>query len=548
MATTPIVRWLSTTEDHLRAHGLTGRDAYAVVCRALAQEAGVPAELWIDGPAHPSPLQVAPPPHGGPLDALGLAYEHFFPELFKAEHGQFFTPRPLAALVVALTEVRPGDAVLDPTCGAGTFLTLAAEAGAGEVRGIEVDPELVALCRVNLARAGAAPTAVTRADLFASHRSSHPENNHYDVIVANPPFSIQIRRPEVLAHYDLARGQVRTVSDALFMEVAHARLRPGGRLGVVLPWSIVADRSFAGLRTWVDQRFVRRAVVGLPEGVFRPFGGAAGRAAVVVLEKRPATERPWIAVQVEHLGYNPRRKRYVATSPDGLRALAQHPGRAPTRPAGTPDWLPAASSHGIAAGRPTARLGELAPVVRHTVHPAKTPQAQFTEIDLADVDKSTGEVTRARQRAGATLRGQKVALPEGSVAVARMRPALNNVAIITRPDPALPSTLVGSAEWVPLMPEAHPHFALLAARSSFTRTQLSQTGGQTRPRTSPQAIAAAEIPLPTEATRARLDRALHAAHTQRLAARQRLDRIAQAYEDWGSGLIEEVDLIEILEE
>ena len=545
MPTHALDAWLSESEQSLRAAGMTGRRAYAAVCRTLARHLALPTKLWIDGPDLPSAVTLAPPPLSGDVDLFGLAYERFFPEVFKAEHGQFFTPAPLARLVLALTGVSPGDRVLDPTCGAGTFLVLSARPDV-EVGGIEVDPELAALCRLNLALHGQPPTAVRRADLFAMPPEADAEA--WDVILANPPFSVPITDPAVLRRSSLAEGRVRVQSDVLFLEAAHARLRPGGRLGVVLPWSLVSNARFAPLRAWIDTHFVRRAVVGLPEGVFRPFGGAAGRAAVVVVEKRPATATPWIATMVDDLGYDPRRQRLVPTEPDGLADLAAacRAGTAPRVPAATQEWSPArlAVGRGWADDRPTVALAELAPVDRRALR--ADPADALTEIDLADVDKATGEVSSARARLGREIRGSKAELFEGDLVVARMRPALNNVALIRPPDPTLPTRCFGSSEWVRLVPIAHPHFVLTAARSAFVRDQLAATGGQTRPRASVATIAAARVPLPPPEAVALLDRVVGEAHAVRHAARRRMDRAAALYAAWGRGALDPDALLEAL--
>jgi len=542
MSALPLDHWLRQAEQTLRAHGLSGRSAYAAICRRLARELRLPAHLWLDGPDIPSSVSLSPAPLTDGVDLFGLAYERFFPEVFKSEFGQFFTPAPLARLVLTLTELRPGDRVLDPTCGAGTFLTLAADAGA-EVWGIEVDPELAALCRLNLALHGVPPNRVRRADVFA-----HPPEDTFDAILANPPFSLPITRPEVLARYPLANGRQKVQSDVLFLAAAHQMLRPGGRLGVVLPWSLIANPGFSSIRAWLDTHFARRAVVGLPEGVFRPFGGAAGRAAVVVLEKRPADDRPRVSLMVEHLGYDPRLKRVVPTQPDGLRQLtdAVIAGTAPMAPPEAACWSPATlqTDSGIAANRPTQSLSELAPVQRRALRVGST--TTLTEVDLADVDKHTGEVTACRARTADQIRGSKAELFRGDLVVARMRPALNNVALVELPATDLPERIFGSGEWVRMVPVAHPHFVLTAARSEFVRAQLQATDGQTRPRASVKAIAGAEVPVPSAPLVELLDTVVGRAHRLRHEARLQMEEAAAAYAAWGRGELSEADLEAIL--
>ena len=435
-----------------------------------------------------------------------------------------------------LAELRPGDRVLDPACGSGSFLVAAHSRGA-DVDGIEVDPELVALCQLNLALLGANPRSVRRADLFRD-----PEGDErWDVILANPPFSVSQDDPAVLAGFSLAEGRRAVSSDVLFVEAAWRRLRPGGRMVVVLPHSVLANATFSALRDWIAERFVRRAILSLPEGVFRPFGGAASRAAVLSLQKRPAELRRWVIATVTEPGFDTHSKAYRRTEPDGLALLrlAWRARTLATAAADEPSWEPDAllSQSGIAPGVPSVLLGALAPLAPHTVRPEDRPESSFTEIDLADVDKATGEVSAAHARAGSEFSGAKTAFDEGDLLFSRMRPELNNVVLAWRPDPALPEELCGSSEWVRMRPPRDPGFALLAARSSFARAQLTATGGQTRPRIRPADLPEIVLPDPGPALRARLSALLEEAHAVRRAARQRIDRLSALYEAFGRGEI-----------
>jgi SAM-dependent methyltransferase len=536
---------LTDAEARLRAAGLSGRNAFAALCRSLASRLGLERRFWIEGPDAPAEVGLDRIALTAELDLFGLAYERFFSDIFKAERGQFFTPRPLVELMVDLAAIRPGQKVLDPTCGSGSFL-VAAHARGAEVDGIEIDPELVALCRLNLVLHGADPRGVRRGDLFRELE----DDERWDVVLANPPFSLDVTDTAALRLFTLAIGRARASSDVLFLEAAWRRLRPGGILVAVLPRSLLANQAFADLRDWVEERFVRRAILSLPEGIFRPFGGAASRASVVALAKRPAALQPWIAVEVRHPGFDTRRKVYRPTEPDELARLRLdiRQGTAPRRAADERGWIPEAFDRdaGIASGVRRVPLASLAPRVSSTQRPGDDPGAPFTEIDLADVDKATGEVIAARATAGARLRGTKSSFAEGDLVFARLRPNLNNVAIVRRPDPRLPAAIVGSSEWVRLAPPIHPRFALVAARSSFTRAQVSSTEGQTRPRIRPSDLDEVEVPDPGETARAEIDRIVGRALDARWEARQILVRVAELYEAFGKGELTEDALLQAL--
>jgi len=532
---------LKSAEDRLRASGLSGRRAYAALCRNLASRLNIPDHLWLEGPDAPVEARLERIPLTAELDLFGLAYERFFPEVFKAERGQFFTPRPLVELMADLAQIRPGDRVLDPTCGSGTFLVVAQNRGA-DVDGIEVDPELVALCRLNLALHGANPRAVRQADLFRD-----PVDDQWDVILANPPFSVRIDHPDALRRFSLAQGRGRVASDTLFLQAAHDRLRPGGRLAVVLPRSILSNDSYSWLRQWLAARFVRRAVVSLPEGIFRPFGGTTARASVLVLEKLPAPSGPFVVGVVENPGYDPSRKAFRKTETDDLATLrlGWRQNTLPTAPSTVRTWIPEEilSQSTIPEEVPVLTLGEVAPLApQQSFRPSDTGATRYTEVDLADVDKQTGEVSDARVRQASEFKGSKTPFVEGELLFARIRPSLNNVVIAQRPHPDLPVTMCGSSEWIRLQPEHELHFALVAARSCFVRDQLKSTGGQTRPRIKADDLPSLYVPDPGIDNRKTMDRIVAAALEVRLRARNQLDAVASLYEQFGRGEMDEKSL------
>ena len=538
---------LRRAETRLRAVGLSGRSAYAALCRNLASRLNIPTRLWLDGPDAPPEARLERIHLTAELDIFGLAYERFFPEVFKAEHGQYFTPRPLVELMVDLADVRPGDRVLDPTCGSGTFMVVAQNRGA-EVDGMEIDPELVALCRLNLALHGTNPRSVRQADLFRD-----APTDQWDVVLANPPFSVRINDPDALRHFSLAQGRGRVVSDTLFLQAAHDRLRPGGRLAVVLPRSILTNDSYQWLRSWLNARFERRAIISLPEGIFRPFGGTTARACIVVLEKHPARAGSFSVGMVEDPGYDTSRKSFRRTEGDDLSALriahAQQslPQVASTAFSWVPEQLLGTSS--IPDDVPVLTLGEVAPLAKkQSFRPSDSGPDGFTEIDLADVDKQTGEISSARLRRGRDFKGSKTPFSEGDLLFARIRPSLNNVVMAQRPHPDLPDRMAGSSEWIRLQPAAHEYFALVAARSSFVRDQLQGTGGQTRPRIKAEDLPGLFIPDPGPENRSRMNAIVRRAMELRLQARQNMDAVVSMYESFGRGELTAAELEAALEQ
>ena len=93
-------------------------------------------------------------------------------------HGQTISQPYMVALICETAGVRPGNRVLDVGAGSGYQAAVLAEMGA-EVHAIERVPELAALARANLARAGYQRVAVHVGD----GSLGLPEEAPFDVIV-----------------------------------------------------------------------------------------------------------------------------------------------------------------------------------------------------------------------------------------------------------------------------------------------------------------------------------------------------------------------------
>jgi len=336
----------------------------------------------------------------------------------------------------------------------------------------------------------------------------------------------------------------------LFLEAAWRRLVPNGRLCTVLPYSVLVNPTAAPIREWVDAHFVRRAVIALPEGVFRPFGGTSTRACVLLLQRRPARVADMLVAEIEHPGFDPSRKDYRRCEPDQLAALRLSlrgvPFDGSIRVESGGAWAPSEylRKESAGAGVSRVRFGSLAHMEVNRLDPSAEPGEAFTEVDLSDLDKETGEVSGARVRKGADFsRGQtKASFAEGDLLFGKMRPNLNNVAVATRPRPGLPERMVGSGEWVPFRASRDSYFALLALRSIFAREQLTTTGGQTRPRARVEDIPEVEVPDPGAEARERFHLLLRSIHEERMRLRHLLVEVEDLYESFGRGSLDEEGL------
>jgi len=209
-------------------------------------------------------LDVDRPEALGELHAAGLSR----PE--RRSRGAFYTPAPLAAELAAATlgplvasGCDPGGLrVCDPAVGGGALLLAAARflvglggdpaLVVGNMTGVDIDPIAARLAGVALGSLGGDPS-IRQGDALVE---AWPDAGRYDAVVANPPFLAQLRqrtarsREEAAALVerfgDGAAGYADTAS--LFLLLSLELVRPGGRVGMLLPEPVIATRDGARVR------------------------------------------------------------------------------------------------------------------------------------------------------------------------------------------------------------------------------------------------------------------------------------------------------------
>lgn len=238
-------------------------------------------------------------------DPIGDAFEVFVGSESRGNGGQFFTPRSVTKLLVQAIDPKAHETVLDPACGAGGFLAsvcahlekqgVAAKQAAEDLYGIDKDNYLAQLALVHIALlTGGHPTIVNGDSLSLQNGQKdvrhHLPKDGFDVILTNPPFGVRIvaASPEVLRTFELGHKWVRTPGtgqlvpsnemqnnappQVLFVERCLSLLKPGGRLGMVLPESILSNKSYRHVVEYLSKGADVHAVMGMPEALFKTSG------------------------------------------------------------------------------------------------------------------------------------------------------------------------------------------------------------------------------------------------------------------------------------
>jgi type I restriction enzyme M protein len=120
--------------------------------------------------------------------------------------------------------------------------------------------------------------------------TSHKNIDFFDVIVTNPPFGskIPVTDPEILSQFEIAIGSKSVPPEQLFIERCVQLLKPGGRMAIVLPDSILGAPGLVHIRKWILRNTRIIASIDLHADTFQPRNGT--QTSVLFLQKKTKEE------------------------------------------------------------------------------------------------------------------------------------------------------------------------------------------------------------------------------------------------------------------
>lgn len=217
-------------------------------------------------------------------DVIGNTYiyliERFASDAGK-KAGEFYTPKQVSLLLARLARPKPGDRICDPACGSGGLLIEAANVveGTGSKNyalfGQEANGATWALARMNMFLHGKDGARIEWGDTLNS--PALVENDRlmkFDVVVANPPFSLDKWGAE---HADTDKFNrfwrgVPPKSKGDYAFISHmieAALPQEGRVAVVVPHGVLFRGGAEGrIRRKLIEENLLDGVVGLPANLF----------------------------------------------------------------------------------------------------------------------------------------------------------------------------------------------------------------------------------------------------------------------------------------
>ncbi|ATX65297.1 type I restriction-modification system subunit M [Roseinatronobacter bogoriensis] len=245
------------------------------------------------------------PSRVGTLDIIGGAYEYLisrFAATAGKKAGEFYTPAEVSDLMAQLVDPQPGDDICDPTCGSASLLMKCARLIRDRhnsrhyaLFGQEAIGSTWALAKMNLFLHAEENHQVEWGDTIRNPKLRTRDDllRHFDVVVANPPFSLEKWGVESAENDRFGRFRrglpPKTKGDYAFILHMVETLKPRtGRMAVVVPHGVLFRGGAEGrIREALIRENLLDAVIGLPEKL---FFGTGIPAAILVFRKFKADD------------------------------------------------------------------------------------------------------------------------------------------------------------------------------------------------------------------------------------------------------------------
>lgn len=281
-------------------------------------------------------------------DIKGIAFEEFLGTTFRGELGQFFTPRTIVDFMVSVLDPQATDVVCDPCCGSGGFLIkafqymrdkieknrklnktekegLIQQVATARLYGTDANPRMARTAKMNMIMHGDGHSGIHHHDGLLNVNDIF--EGRFDVILTNPPFGSHISKTLLITEEDCCQdekliikykaeygepfelsqqqlsknlhkpllnlyhtGRMSGLTEVLFIERSLNLLRPGGRMGIVLPEGVMDGNKLQKVREYFESRSKILLIVSLPQEVFVK-SGASIKPSILFLKKFTEAEQ-----------------------------------------------------------------------------------------------------------------------------------------------------------------------------------------------------------------------------------------------------------------
>lgn len=220
-----------------------------------------------------------------PADEMGTGYEYLIGQ-FANDAGhtaqEFYTNRTVVELMAEILQLQPHESIYDPTCGSGGMLikSLTYLKDKGEewrdvkVYGQEINAGTSAIARMNLYLHGIHDFSIVNDDTL--ERPAFIKNGRvqqFDVVLANPPYSIKSWNREAFEHDKYGRNFLGTppqdCADYAFIQHIIASLdEDNGRCAILLPHGVLFRAYEQLMREELVKSDLIECIIGIGPNLF----------------------------------------------------------------------------------------------------------------------------------------------------------------------------------------------------------------------------------------------------------------------------------------
>ena len=239
-------------------------------------------------------------------DILGRAYEYLikmFADQTNKKAGEFYTPRSVVRLMGMIVNPLSGETIYDPACGTAGMLLECIEQvkqKGGDYRtlklyGQEKNLTTSTIARMNMFLHGIEDFYIERGDTLREPKFfKYDKMQQFDIVIANPPFSLKNWGAEVWADDLFGRNIAGMPPNgngdmAWVQHMIKSMDEKSGRVAVVLPHgALFRKNAEAKIRSVLLENDLLEAVIGLGNNIFY---GATLSACILVFRARKDKSR-----------------------------------------------------------------------------------------------------------------------------------------------------------------------------------------------------------------------------------------------------------------
>ena len=237
-------------------------------------------------------------------EAVSQAFQVLRTKALRSADGQFFTPQEVIEAGVALVGVKWDDLIVDPASGTGGFLMEAflslkravknpedaVRWAQSHLYGVDKDRIAVKLAKAVMQIGGDGSANIYRGDSIRPHLwpklFPHLEERikwgRFSLVLTNPPFGKDLKvsaedleKSNFTIHRVGGRRRESVPIGLAFLELARRLLRPGGKVGIVLPETYFFSPSYKWVMEWLRTPLVEQGAGGSHiETYFKPVAVA----------------------------------------------------------------------------------------------------------------------------------------------------------------------------------------------------------------------------------------------------------------------------------